>query len=179
MTVFAWREWPFIAPLPALGEDGRIPCRARAGANVGQLFARHAQYAAERIARAVAEGANLVLVHEGRAGFEVGQRGDVQRIDPRLGPDFTHPVGPGGDPRQLLRQHLLLDGFDLGARRALDRGQLNASVNYDINRWASVGIEAINITREDANEYCINDDALLCYNGLTDRRIVAGLSVRF
>jgi hypothetical protein len=40
-----------------------------------------------------------------------------------------------------------------------------------------VGLEAINLTREDANEYCINDDALLCYNGLTDRRIVAGLSL--
>ena len=42
-----------------------------------------------------------------------------------------------------------------------------------------MGLEAINLTREDANEYCINDDALLCYNGLTDRRIVAGLSLRF
>ncbi len=59
------------------------------------------------------------------------------------------------------------------------RGQLNASVNYEITPWATVGLEGINLTREDANEYCINDGALLCYNGLTDRRIVAGLSLRF
>jgi TonB-dependent receptor len=60
-----------------------------------------------------------------------------------------------------------------------DRGQLNANINYDINDWINIGLEAINLTREDANEFCINDDALLCYNGLTDRRIVAGLNIRF
>ncbi|HEY4586314.1 MAG TPA: TonB-dependent receptor [Brevundimonas sp.] len=78
----------------------------------------------------------------------------------------------------FINTEAFTSAFDV-PRVSDDRGQLNASVNYDINRWASVGIEAINITREDANEYCINDDALLCYNGLTDRRIVAGLSVRF
>lgn len=78
----------------------------------------------------------------------------------------------------FINTEAFTSAFDV-PRVSDDRGQLNASVNYDINRWASVGIEAINITREDANEYCINDDALLCYNGLTDRRVVAGLSVRF
>lgn len=78
----------------------------------------------------------------------------------------------------FINTEAFTSAFDV-PRVSDDRGQLNASVNYEFNRWASVGIEAINLTREDANEYCINDDALLCYNGLTDRRVVAGLSVRF
>ncbi len=78
----------------------------------------------------------------------------------------------------FLNTEAFTSAFDV-PRVSDDRGQLNASVNYDITPWASVGLEAINLTREDANEYCINDDALLCYNGLTDRRVTAGLSIRF
>lgn len=78
----------------------------------------------------------------------------------------------------FINTEAFTSAFDV-PRVSDDRGQLNASVNYEINSWATVGLEAINVTREDANEYCINDDALLCYNGLTDRRIVAGLSLRF
>ncbi|MBD3834477.1 TonB-dependent receptor [Brevundimonas bullata] len=78
----------------------------------------------------------------------------------------------------FINTEAFTSAFDV-PRVSDDRGQLNASVNYEFNRWASVGIEAINLTREDANEYCINDDALLCYNGLTDRRVVAGLNIRF
>ncbi len=78
----------------------------------------------------------------------------------------------------FINTEAFTSAFDV-PRVSDDRGQLNASVNYDLTSWASVGIEAINLTREDANEFCINDDALLCYNGLTDRRITAGLSLRF
>ena len=78
----------------------------------------------------------------------------------------------------FINTEAFTSAFDV-PRVSDDRGQLNASINYEINSWATVGLEAINLTREDANEYCINDDALLCYNGLTDRRIVAGLSLRF
>ncbi len=78
----------------------------------------------------------------------------------------------------FLNQEAFTSAFDV-PRVSDDRGQLNASVNYDITSWANIGIEAINLTREDANEFCINDDALLCYNGLTDRRITAGLNIRF
>lgn len=85
--------------------------------------------------------------------------------------------------RYTWRSHFIntepfTSAFDV-PRISGDRGQLNASVNYDINDWATLGIEGINLTREDANEYCINDKALLCYNGLTDRRVVVGLSVKF
>jgi len=59
------------------------------------------------------------------------------------------------------------------------RGQLNASINYDINDHINVGVEGINLLRGDQNQYCVNNKALLCFQGLTDRRITAGVSVKF
>ncbi len=59
------------------------------------------------------------------------------------------------------------------------RGQLNMSVNYAFNDHVSIGIEGINLTREDANQFCVSEGALLCFQGLTDRRITAGISVKF
>lgn len=59
------------------------------------------------------------------------------------------------------------------------RGQLNASINYDITPGINLGVEGINLLRGDQNQYCVNDKALLCFQGLTDRRITAGLSIRF
>lgn len=78
----------------------------------------------------------------------------------------------------FLNQEAFTSAFDV-PRVSDDRGQLNASVNYDVSEWLSIGVEGVNLTQEDANEFCINDDALLCYNGLTDRRIIVGLSARF
>ena len=60
-----------------------------------------------------------------------------------------------------------------------DRGQLNASVSYAVNDNFNVGIEAVNLTEEDVVQYCVNEDALLCFQGLTDRRITFGASYRF
>lgn len=59
------------------------------------------------------------------------------------------------------------------------RGQLNASINYDINDHINIGLEGINLLRADQKLYCVNNDALLCFQGLTDRRITAGVSVKF
>ena len=59
------------------------------------------------------------------------------------------------------------------------RGQLNASINYDVTEQLNIGIEAINLLREDTRQYCVNDGALLCYQGLTDRRITLGASYKF
>lgn len=96
---------------------------------------------------------------------------------------FYERGGLSARARYTWRSHFInteafTSAFDV-PRVSADRGQLNASINYELNQWAGLSLEAINITREDANEYCINDGALLCYNGLTDRRIVAGLSLRF
>ena len=60
-----------------------------------------------------------------------------------------------------------------------DRGQLNASINYDVNDKLTVGLEAVNITEEEVEQSCVNGGALLCYQGLTDRRITVGATYRF
>ena len=59
------------------------------------------------------------------------------------------------------------------------RGQLNGSVNYDINENINVGVEGINILQTDADQFCVNNNSLLCFNGITDRRIVAGVNFKF
>jgi TonB-dependent receptor len=59
------------------------------------------------------------------------------------------------------------------------RGQLNANVTYDINDSLSVGVEGINILQNDQQQYCVKDDTLLCFNGFTDRRLIAGLNYKF
>ena len=60
-----------------------------------------------------------------------------------------------------------------------DRGQLNASVSYDVNDNLNVGIEAVNLTESDVRQSCVNEGALVCFQGLTDRRITLGASYSF
>ncbi|MBU2426082.1 MAG: TonB-dependent receptor [Gammaproteobacteria bacterium] len=60
-----------------------------------------------------------------------------------------------------------------------DRGQLNASISYDVNDQFNIGIEAVNLTEENVTQSCINEGSLLCFQGLTDRRITFGASYRF
>ncbi|MBC3765800.1 TonB-dependent receptor [Neptunicella marina] len=60
-----------------------------------------------------------------------------------------------------------------------DRGQLNASVSYDVNDQLNVGVEAVNLTESDVTQSCVNEGALLCYQGLTDRRITFGVSYKY
>ncbi|MEL7188483.1 MAG: TonB-dependent receptor [Pseudomonadota bacterium] len=59
------------------------------------------------------------------------------------------------------------------------RGQLNASVVYDVTDNISVGVEGVNLTKSDISQFCVNDGALLCFQGLPDRRITFGATVRF
>ncbi len=59
------------------------------------------------------------------------------------------------------------------------RGQLNASISYDVTDNFNVGIEGVNITESEVNQYCVNEGALLCFQGLTDRRVTFGASYRF
>lgn len=59
------------------------------------------------------------------------------------------------------------------------RGQLNASVSYDVTENLNVGLEAVNLTESEVKQYCVNDGALLCFVGLPDRRITFGASYRF
>lgn len=59
------------------------------------------------------------------------------------------------------------------------RGQLNASLSYAITDSVTVGVDGINLLREENNEFCINDGGLLCQQDFTDRRIVGGVSFKF
>ena len=68
----------------------------------------------------------------------------------------------------------------LGGRGVVnDRGQLNASAIYYINDNFQVSLEGINLTESDADISCLNANALLCYRGITDRRITFGAAYRF
>lgn len=59
------------------------------------------------------------------------------------------------------------------------RGQLNASISYDVNEHLNIGIEGVNLTESPVQQSCVNEGALLCFQGLTDRRITLGASYRF
>lgn len=58
------------------------------------------------------------------------------------------------------------------------RGQLNMSVNYDVNEKVSVGIEGVNLTQDDRTRWCFNEGTLLCEQSLTDRRVTLGVTVK-
>lgn len=59
------------------------------------------------------------------------------------------------------------------------RGQLNASITYQVNDNLSIGVEGVNLTESEVKQYCVNDGALLCFQGLTDRRITFGATYNF
>lgn len=59
------------------------------------------------------------------------------------------------------------------------RGQLNGSVNYDVTDHLTVGVEAVNLTKSGITQFCVNDDALLCAQGIADRRVTFGASYTF
>ncbi len=59
------------------------------------------------------------------------------------------------------------------------RGQLNGSITYDVTDWLNIGVEGVNLTKSKISQYCVNDGALLCFQGLPDRRLTFGASVKF
>ena len=68
----------------------------------------------------------------------------------------------------------------LGGRGVVNaRGQLNASAIYYVNDNFTLSLEGINLTESDADISCLNENALLCYRGITDRRITFGAAYRF
>lgn len=68
----------------------------------------------------------------------------------------------------------------LGGRGVVNaRGQLNASAVYDVTDNFSLSLEGINLTESDMDISCLNEEALLCYRGITDRRVTFGAAYRF
>lgn len=58
------------------------------------------------------------------------------------------------------------------------RGQLNASISYELTPNIVVGVEGVNLTKSEIEQFCVNDDALFCFQGLPDRRITFGATLR-
>ena len=63
----------------------------------------------------------------------------------------------------------------------LDRGQLNASISYDVPalEGLTLGVEAVNLTEERIRQHCVAESGPLCFVGFPDRRVVFGASYRF
>ena len=61
----------------------------------------------------------------------------------------------------------------------LDRGQLNASINYDVTENFNVGVEAVNLTKSRIIQKCGTEEGPTCFVGYPDRRIVFGGSYTF
>jgi TonB-dependent receptor len=94
---------------------------------------------------------------------------------------FYEKYGISARARYTWRSaYIATDAFQFGLPRVNEaRGQLNASINYDVNENLSFGLEGINITQSDAEQSCVNEGGLLCFQGLTDRRVLIGASYRF
>jgi len=60
-----------------------------------------------------------------------------------------------------------------------DRGQLNASIHYDVTENVNIGIEAVNLTKSKVVQKCVVETGPTCFVGYPDRRIVFGASYTF
>ncbi len=58
------------------------------------------------------------------------------------------------------------------------RGQLNASITYDVTDYLNIGVEGVNLTKARITQRCVNEGALLCFQGLPDRRITFGATLK-
>ncbi len=61
----------------------------------------------------------------------------------------------------------------------LDRGQLNASINYDVTDNFNIGIEGVNLTTSNIIQRCVSETGPTCFVGYPDRRIIFGGSYTF
>ena len=59
------------------------------------------------------------------------------------------------------------------------RGQFNGSISYDVTDHFTIGVEGVNLTEAGIDQFCVNDGALLCFQGSPDRRITFGGSYTF
>lgn len=59
------------------------------------------------------------------------------------------------------------------------RGQLNASISYDITENFNIGAEVVNLTKSNIVQRCVSETGPICFVGFPDRRITFGGSYRF
>lgn len=68
----------------------------------------------------------------------------------------------------------------LGFRGVVEsRGQLNGSISYAVTDQINLNVEAVNLTKSSQDVFCVNENALRCYQGITDRRILFGASFTY
>ena len=103
---------------------------------------------------------------------------------------FYEKYGLSARARYTWRESFRTNDFGGGANTSgsstfsfpvytLDRGQLNASISYDINDNFNVGVEVVNLTEEGVEQRCVSETGPLCFVGIPDRRITFGGSYRF
>lgn len=59
------------------------------------------------------------------------------------------------------------------------RGQLNASISYDVTERLTVGAEGVNLTSSNIIQRCVTGDGPVCFVGFPDRRITFGATYTF
>ena len=59
------------------------------------------------------------------------------------------------------------------------RGQLNGSLAYEVIDGLTLQVDAVDLTEASADVFCLDDGGLLCYQGISDRRIIFGASYTF
>lgn len=68
----------------------------------------------------------------------------------------------------------------LGFRGVVEpRGQLNGSISYAVTDQITLNVDAVNLTKSSQDVFCVNENALRCYQGITDRRILFGASFTY
>ncbi len=103
---------------------------------------------------------------------------------------FYEKYGLSARARYTWRQGFRTTDFGGGANTSgsstfsfpvhtLDRGQLNASINYDVTENFNVGVEAVNLTKSNIIQKCVSETGPTCFVGYPDRRIVFGASYTF
>ena len=61
----------------------------------------------------------------------------------------------------------------------LDRSQLNASISYDVNENLTLGLEGVNLTKENIYQHAVAKTGPLAFAGYPDRRIIFGETYRY
>ena len=61
----------------------------------------------------------------------------------------------------------------------LDRSQLNASISYDVNENLTLGLEGVNLTKENIYQHAVAKTGPLAFAGYPDRRIIFGGTYRY
>ena len=59
------------------------------------------------------------------------------------------------------------------------RGQLNGSLSYEVIEGLTLQVDAVDLLESSSDVFCVEDGGLLCYQGISDRRVIFGASYTF